>query len=146
MTQATTIPRIGQEMPDGTIYAGLSPETNQPMYTMPADAPLTMTFNQANGYAAQLDAHGHTDWRVPTKAEMNVLFNNRAAIGGFKIVPDYEASAWYCSNSLVASFYPFTLPFGYQNPVIQCAVQRFRDGSQDYYDSETHTTSLRCVR
>jgi len=43
---------------------------------------------------------------VPTKAELNVLFNNRAAIGGFNVSgsnpagwywsasPDYKRNAW----------------------------------------------------
>jgi hypothetical protein len=92
----------GDKMPDGTVYAGISPETNQPMYVTPADVPLTMTVNQAKEYAAMLDAHGHQDWRVPTKTELNVLFNNRAAIGGFKIDnPKNQpcTSGWYWSSS-----------------------------------------------
>jgi len=91
-------PKIGDKMPDGTVYAGISPDTNQPMYTTPADAPLTMKFNKAQKYAAKLDAHGHQDWRVPTKAELNVLFNNRAAIGGFNATGSYPAG-WYWSSS-----------------------------------------------
>src|SRR5437762_3304433 len=34
----------GDKMPDGTIYAGISPDTHEPMYTRPSDAPLTYTF------------------------------------------------------------------------------------------------------
>lgn len=60
-------------MPDGTIYAGISPQTNKPMYTTLADAPTTYTFNEALAYSKKMDAHGHQDWRVPTKAELNVL-------------------------------------------------------------------------
>ena len=83
------VPKVGDKMLDGTVFAGISPETSKPMYATPADAPLTRmfnkarTFNKAQKYAAKLNAHGHKDWRVPTKAELNVLFNNRAAIGGF---------------------------------------------------------------
>jgi hypothetical protein len=68
---------IGDLMLDGTIYAGVSPETGKAMFTTPADAPATSTFNQAQEYAAELDAHGHRDWRVPTKGELAVLFSNR---------------------------------------------------------------------
>src|SRR4051812_3140058 len=74
--------RIGDKMPDGTVYAGVSPETVRAMYTTPEDAPLTMKWKVAMEYAAKLDAHGHQDWHVPTKSELNVLFQNRAAIGG----------------------------------------------------------------
>lgn len=73
---------IGDKMPDGTVYAGISPETGKAMYATPADAPLTMKFNAAKDYAQGLNAqkaHGHEDWHVPTKNELNVLFNNRAS-------------------------------------------------------------------
>jgi hypothetical protein len=96
MTQQTTEPKIGDKMPDGTVYAGISPDTNKPMYATTADAPLTLKFNKATEYAAQLDAHGHRDWHLPTKNELNALFNNRAAIGGFDISGSYPAS-WYWS-------------------------------------------------
>ena len=57
-----------------------------------------MTFNEAADYAAKLDAHGLHDWRVPTKGELNVLFNNRAAIGGFN-VSGSPPGGWYWSSS-----------------------------------------------
>src|SRR5689334_9119417 len=47
----------GDRMPDGTIYAGLSPDTDKPMYTMPQDAFYTYTFNEASEYAKQLNAN-----------------------------------------------------------------------------------------
>jgi hypothetical protein len=65
---------------------------------MPADAPLTMTFNEAKEYAAKSIAHGHHDWRVPTMNELNVLFNNLAAIGGFNQT-DHPLASWYSSSS-----------------------------------------------
>jgi len=40
-------PKVGDKMPDGTVLAGISPDTNKPMYATPADASLTMTFNEA---------------------------------------------------------------------------------------------------
>ena len=48
---ATAEPKIGDKMPDDTVYAGISPDTNKPMYATPADASLTMKFNQAKEYA-----------------------------------------------------------------------------------------------
>jgi hypothetical protein len=63
------------------------------MYATPADAPLS-TFNKAKEYAAKLVAHGHQDWRVPTKNELNVLFHNHAVIGGFSVTGSYPAG-WY---------------------------------------------------
>jgi len=121
-------PKIGDQMPDGTIYAGISPDTNKPMYATPADASLP--FSQAKEYAAKLDAHGHQDWRVPTKTELNVLFNNRAAIGGFNLT-GLPPAGWYWSASPKVRWYVW--------------AQRFRDGRQDGINKVEHA-AVRCVR
>ena len=68
-------------MSGGGVYAGISPDTNKPMSTTPADAPLAYAFNRAQKHAARLAAHGQQDWRVPSKSELNVLFQGRTAIG-----------------------------------------------------------------
>jgi hypothetical protein len=123
-------PKIGDKMPDGTVLAGFSPDTNKPMYATPADASLTMTFNEAQEFAAKLDAHGHKDWRVPTKAEMNVLFNNRAAIGGFNESGSFP-TGWYWSSS--------------QNNKWDAWGQRFSYGLQNLTIKNLHS-SVRPVR
>jgi hypothetical protein len=117
-------------MPDGTVFAGISPDTNKPMYATPTDASLTMKFNEAQEYAARLDAHGHKDWRVPTNAELNVLFNNRAAIGGFDMSGSVP-SGWYCSSS--------------QSIFWDAWGQRFSDGYQSGGNKDV-PSSVRPVR
>jgi hypothetical protein len=74
---------VGDRMADGTIYAGVSPDTGRPMYTTPADESGLHEQYEAKKHAYRMDAHGHRDWRVPSKGELKVLFDNRAAIGGF---------------------------------------------------------------
>jgi hypothetical protein len=118
-------------MPDGTVFAGISPETTKPMYATPADASLAMRFNKATEYAAQLDVHGHHDWRVPTKAELNVLFNNRAAIGGFNVTGSHPAG-WYWSAS--------------QDNQFDAWGQRFSDGRQSNASGKASLFAVRCVR
>jgi hypothetical protein len=117
-------------MPDGTVFAGISPDTNKPMYATPADASLTMKFNEAQEYATKLDAHGHRDWRVPTKSELNVLFNNRAAIGGFDVSGSGPAG-WYWSAT--------------PNYVWLAWCQRFSDGRQSDHGKDL-LSSVRLVR
>lgn len=124
------LPPIGTEMPDGTKYVGLSPDTGKPMYVTPADAPLTMKLQEAMDHAAKLDAHGRQDWRLPSKSELNVLFNNRAAIGGFNVTGS-NPEGWYWS----ASEYDKWNAWG----------QRFSDGYQ-YYTNKDVRSSVRCVR
>jgi hypothetical protein len=120
----------GDKMRDGTIYAGVSPDTGRKMYVTPADAPLTMDFREAADYAAEFDAHDHKDWHVPTKKELQVLFNNRAAIGGFNVTGSYPAG-WYWSSSPVNKWVAWS--------------QRFSDGDHLSYHKRT-PSSVRLVR
>jgi hypothetical protein len=97
------------------------------------DLGITATFNDAKDYAARLnneEAFDHKDWHLPTKAALNALFNNRAAIGGFN-ERDYHALGWYWSAT----------------PNFKWAAwcQRFSDGAQGYYD-KVFRSSVRCVR
>src|SRR5947207_581062 len=89
----------GHIMKDGSIYTGKSPDTGKDMYVASKDAPLMMNFNDAVEYAKTLDMHGRKDWRVPTKAELNVLFENRekGALKGTFNLTDSNSSGWYWS-------------------------------------------------
>ncbi len=133
-TAAKAERKPGDRMPDGSVYAGLSPDTGKAMYATPKDTPLTYTFNQAQKYAAKLDAHGHHDWRAPTKGELNVLFQNRAAIGGFDESGSNPAG-WYWSSS----------EYIYNMDCSMAWAQRFSEGSQTH-DYKYKDLSLRCVR
>ena len=124
------LPQIGNEMPDGTIYAGISPDTNQPMYAMPLDAPGTYNFQDATYYAATLDLHGRRDWRLPTKAELNMLFNNRISISGFNLAPS-SLAAWYWSSLESCDWLAW--------------ICRFSDGFL-FFDYKGSEAALRCVR
>jgi Protein of unknown function (DUF1566) len=124
------LPPIGTKMPDGTIYSGISPDTGKPFYAMPVDAPQPVKWEAARNYAKDLDAHGYKDWRLPSKGELGVLFNNRAAIGGFNVTGAYPAG-WYWSASEDSEWYAWG--------------QRFSDGCQHYH-SKDFPSSVRCVR
>lgn len=116
-------------MPDGTIHAGRSPDTHRPMYATVQDAPLTYTFDRAQAYCADLEAGGTKDWRVPTRDELSVLFQNRAAIGGFDETGHIDRG-WYWSSSRSFNFLAW--------------AQRFSDGTQYYF--RIVASGLRCVR
>jgi hypothetical protein len=126
--------RVGDEMEDGTIFAGISPDTHRPIYATPQDAPGTYSFNQAAKYATNLDAHGHHDWRVPSIDELNVLFENRnqgKLAGTFNVTGSYPAG-WYRSSA----------PYYDDNTW----AQRFSDGNQLSISGRYGGSSLRCVR
>ena len=126
-------PKPGDRMDDGTIYAGISPDTGKAMYTTAADAPLTMKWKRAMDYAGGLDAHGRKDWRVPSKAELNVLWENRdkGALKGTFNVTGSDPAGWYWSSTE-----------GNSN---SAGDQRFSDGGQGW-SNKSVASSLRCVR
>jgi len=123
-------PKIGDKMPDGTIYAGISPDTKKALYATPKDAPASMSFQEAADYADSLDAHGHRDWRVPTIAELKVLSAHHVAIGGFN-----------CSGPVPANWYWSASQYYKRN----AWVLRLSDGCKNYIDKAGYL-SLRCIR
>lgn len=137
----------GTIMPDGTIYAGISPDTNKPMYLAAADAAAAMDFNQAAKYAKELEAHGCKDWRLPSAAEMSVIHKNLdkgALKGTFNMTSAYPKGQYWTSTGdapvptwLAPIVSLFSCNYG--------TVHRFADGLQlDPYRGMP--ASVRCVR
>lgn len=96
------LPAVGWSTPDGIIYAGRSPTTGNRMYTTEKDAQVRRTFDESTAYCRSLLAGGHHDWRVPDITELDILFNNRTAIGNFSLQNDEPESLWshwYWSSS-----------------------------------------------
>lgn len=141
-------PRIGEKMLDGTVFSGASPETNKPMYAMPADAQRRMKFNEIAEYAEianRQKAYGHDDWRPPTKSELNLLFNNRAAIGGFDLTEfkdsdPFEPGLTFGDTSAKSYYWSSTKAF-----CGEAWEQRFSDGFQ-LKVSRSDYGSVRLVR
>jgi hypothetical protein len=132
--QPSAAPMPGTVMPDGTVYAGLSPDTGRAFYAAANDAPKLMTWNDATAYARASTAHGHSDWRVPTMNELDVIFNNSAAIGGFN-----------ASGSLSGGMYWSSSKDGAVILHIRARDWTFSDGSQ-IFDTKSARSSVRCVR
>ena len=124
-------PQVGDMMEDGTVLGGISPDTNKPMYVRPADEPLTMKWKAAMDYAARLEGHGKPagTFRVPTDGELNVLFQNRAKIGGFNETGSHPAG-WYWSST--------QFDYGARD-------QSFSDGDRGWRSKGDHS-SVRLVR
>jgi Protein of unknown function (DUF1566) len=125
--------KIGSLVSDSTVYAGISPGTQKPMYTTKADAPGVYTLDKAAAYCSALNADSHKDWRLPTKAELNVLYQNRnrGQLKGTFNETGSGPAGWYWSSS--------------QTDDICAWGQRFSDGDQYYY-GRSYYSSLRCVR
>ena len=70
---------IGTVMEDGTIYAGVSPQTGKLLFVMPEDAPLmdyTATVDHVNALNRE-KAYSHDDWRIPIVSELGVIHQNK---------------------------------------------------------------------
>ena len=115
---------LGQKMKDGTIFAGLSPDTGRPMYVTSADEKLKYSFNGAVQRAEQKSAETDNDYRVPTAAELNVLYENRNIIGGFNLEGN-------CPDGMYWSSSP-----GTKHPLKSGVWQRFSNGQQSGDDGK----------
>ncbi len=85
----------GHVMPDGTVFAGSANGHN--LFVTPNDLPELMTFKNAEKTVAAIAAHGHKDWRIPTREELKILYKNRIAIGNFTTVSGSRPAHWYWS-------------------------------------------------
>jgi hypothetical protein len=133
-SNAQTSPAIGEKMPDGTVFGGISPDTGRPMFVTPADAPGTRKWNDAMAFAARFDGHGHNDWRAPSENELTVLFNNRAAIGGF-VTHGLTDESWYWTSQQDKGL----------QPDISAISIRFDTGAKQS-EHKYRPSALRCVR
>jgi DNA-binding beta-propeller fold protein YncE len=86
-----------------------------------ADSPYTAAITCHN-----LNEDGHTDWYLPAKNELNVLYTNHAAIGNFDTANPFWTSTEYTYN--VAWF------------------QYFSNGLQSSSYTKFSTFDVRCVR
>ena len=82
----------------------------------------------AAGLARDYNGGGYNDWYLPSQDELNQLYINRGAIGGFASIP----SSYYWSST------EFDASFAY--------VQDFNDGYQSYRGKYNTTYKLRAIR
>lgn len=62
-----------------------------------------ISWTAANSYCNNLTAYGYSDWRMPTKAELETMYQNRVAIGGFidyYHIGLYYYDSWYHSSTI----------------------------------------------
>jgi hypothetical protein len=106
--EPTALTTPGDRMPDGTVYVGISPDSGRPLYAMPYDLPGKHDWEGAQSAATAQTFAGHTDWRVPTKEELDLLYQNRSVIGG--LYGDY----WSSSEFAGALGWSHSFNFGHQ--------------------------------
>lgn len=115
---------------DGWKCVGISVDTGKPMYVAPADAGL-MSWHDATKAAKALQKQGMTDARLPSKGELNQLFNAKAKIGGFNETGSYVGGYYWSSSKYI---------------VYDAWGQRFSDGLQGNGNKDYASSSVRFVR
>ncbi len=130
--------KAGDVMPNGSIYVGISPDTQERMFVTAQDASLSMNFNDAAIYAKGLAVHGRKDWRLPTLDELKMIFQNKeegALKGTFNATDSSEMGPhWYWSSTE-----------WYSNPGTMWVV-RFSAGDAGIYPGDRTPISCRPVR
>lgn len=133
--------KIGDEMLDGSIYAGVS-STGKDMFVTARDLPLTMSFNNAARFVEGLNEkkeHSHDDWRIPSLADLEILRENKnkgALMSTFKMAIGSGANlpGWYWSST----------PYDKAPDYIWCA--RFIDTAETANHKDLPRLSCRPVR
>ena len=135
--------RPGTIMADGSVFAGLTDDSKQQIYAMPADPDMTMTFNDAAKYVTELNggkAFGHDDWQIPSLENLRVLQKNQnegALKGTFNTFNKGSGSGypgWYWSRTP-----------GRDYPTYVASV-RFSDGDEGWDPKDDGRLSCRPVR
>ncbi len=100
-------PEIGDQMQDGSVYAGLTADGTQKIFAMPTDLDVIMIFNYAAKRVTELNAGkalDHDDWQIPDLKTLRVMQKNQnkgKLQGTFKpaesSVPGYPD--WYWSST-----------------------------------------------
>lgn len=110
---------------DWTVVTGLASVTNGETNTarLAAIAISGYSFNAAE-YCENLESHGHKDWYLPARDELAILFNNKAAIGGFFT----DANAEYWSSTEYSNIFAWAHNFstGFQNGAVKDNFLRVR--------------------
>lgn len=91
---------------------------------LPSDLPEVYTWSEASIAASKVEAYGYTDWRLPTKYELEALYRNKNQIGGF-------VTKCYWSSSEFDIQRAFDLGF--------------RSGTS-YKSQKSSTNKVRCIR
>lgn len=131
-------PEAGQEMKDGTVFAGVDPKTGRKIFAAPRDENILVAFNEASACAQMRSAEkylGHGDWEVPSRAVLEVLYENRhkgVLAGTFQETHDQDGrSSFYWSAALFDAFH---------------AYGRFFDLGVDVSSIAVYKQSVRLVR
>ena len=110
---------------------------NGKTYMVAPEFENSMPWEQAKSACGSLSSYGYSDWRLPTKEELNMMFVNREEIGGF--------SRWdYWSSSTTREDIYYRV--GVDRNVLHVFKQSFYTGVQESTPYTDSHKNCRCIR
>ncbi len=85
---------VGNACDNGTIYAGVSPDTANALIITPSDAPAKYKWDEAVAFCNSFTGSGYNDWRLPSAAEAGKIQDGWGHIGGL-------SNSYYWSGDVV---------------------------------------------
>ncbi len=98
---------IGDEMPDGTVFLGISPDNAQGLFLMPKNFENQFSDVEATRIVSRQTAYGHSDWRLPTRRELECVYNNKRHKSISAVFNTRSPGPWYwvqIANNRVGGF------------------------------------------
>ncbi|HXH73550.1 MAG TPA: DUF1566 domain-containing protein, partial [Bacteriovoracaceae bacterium] len=116
----------------GVGYGAINIDANYGSANTTAISAITLVaqggYHPAARYCENLVLNGYTDWYLPNRAELNLMFTNKTLIPGLEMSDDFQ---FYWSSTEYLSSWAW--------------MSRFNDGSQIGY-AKTDPAHVRCVR
>jgi hypothetical protein len=109
------------------IVAAQSNDTPGGYFAAKVAADFSVQEDGLTACTGSVDEICHGDWYLPSKHELNLLYQQRSVVGGFSSNPYWSSTEWSGANYSLAW------------------LQSFSDGSQGY-DSKSITLYMRAVR
>lgn len=98
---------IGSEYKGGIIFQWNDASGKKGVIASKKDLPETYDWNKAQIECAKLSIGGYTDWRLPTREEIAVLYANRLIVGNFESEYYWSGTPGYIGDTTNAFFQSF---------------------------------------
>jgi len=140
---------IDEELPDGWVVSGVSPNTGMVMSSEPVEQALRgpQTWHDAMKHAADLCRDENRGARVPSCAELTVMYNNHVKIGkNEKAKLDFSSVLWSSSSAGVKwkKMYGTSSGSSFYNETPEAIAVAFEKSSGEVKEHSLHKGNAGC--
>jgi len=132
------------DLKDGTVQ-----DSTTGLIWQKEDSDTTMTFSSAKAYASTLSIGGFRDWRLPTKFEIHLLYNNLSwkEVDHRNPIFGWGEGDWYWSSKIAADLEIIgsagSLPIAVEKNMVDCKSFKNEYSAWSHPDGKN---LVRCVR